>query len=59
MRYSAAILWGRHGDVHGGTPWPLHCAYKNKEAKNKMNNSSHGLMGHGALLITFVLARSG
>jgi hypothetical protein len=48
----ATFMAAYHGDfiVH---------TYKNKEAKNKMNNSSHGLMGHGALLITFVLARSG
>jgi hypothetical protein len=30
--------------------------YKKKETKNKIDNSSHGLMGLGTLLITFVLA---
>ena len=30
--------------------------YKKKKAKNSIDNSSHGLIRHGALLITFVLA---
>jgi hypothetical protein len=48
----ATFMAAQHGDF-------IVFTYKNKEAKNKMDNSSHGLMGHGALLIPFVLVRSG
>jgi hypothetical protein len=36
-RYTAAILWGRHGDVHGGTPWRHHCAYLQQQGSQKLN----------------------
>jgi hypothetical protein len=54
MRYTAKLLWARQGDVHGGATWRLHCAYKKKETKNYKDNSIHGMIGPGALLITFV-----
>jgi hypothetical protein len=48
----ATFMAAHHGDI-------IVLTYNNKEAKNQMDNSSHGLMGHGVLLITIVLARSG
>jgi hypothetical protein len=46
------FMAAQHGDF-------IVLTYKKKETKNYIDISSDGLIGPGALLITFVLARSG
>jgi hypothetical protein len=46
------FIAAQHGDF-------IVLTYKKKETKTYIDNSSHGLIGPGALLITFVLVRSG